>query len=135
MTLLREHCPHCGKVYHHYGDALSCPNCFIVRKKIASKPEKPKARPEKQAIKKRRQTDRQKDAAQNMSDQLQTAKSDMIRHIKDRIHAGYYSVYEFMADPKVYFDSAVMGKWVNNPFLHRSIVTAIRNHYQTEAPF
>ncbi|HPU86212.1 MAG TPA: hypothetical protein PLE60_12870 [Candidatus Latescibacteria bacterium] len=140
MTMQIVKCK-CGKVFGHYGDAVSCPHCFAAltqpRKVEAKKPEK-KPEPEplyRQAKRKARRTEAQRRAAQNMSDALQRAKSDMIRHVIDKVNAGYYTVFAFLADPSAYFDGAVMGKWVNNPFLRRSVVTAVRNHYAVEAPF
>lgn len=128
----------------HYGDAVSCPHCFRAIRQPVKTDDKAERKPEptkepeplyRQAKRKARRTDGQRRAAQNMSDALQRAKSDMIRHVIDKVNAGYYTVFAFLADPSAYFDGAVMGKWVNNPFLRRSVVTAVRNHYAVEAPF
>lgn len=156
MTLQKNTCV-CGKTYYHYGDAVSCPYCFrAVSQPVKAQnaaPEPVAMTPEQKALfkktfpslakeplyrqakRKARRTEGQRRAAQNMSDALQRAKSDMIRHVIDKVNAGYYTVFAFLADPSAYFDGAVMGKWVNNPFLRRSVVTAVKNHYAVEAPF
>jgi len=61
-------------------------------------------------------------ARQSIRDRMQTAKKDMIEHIQNAIGNGLYSIAEFIADPTVYFDSQVMGKYYKNYFIRQAII-------------
>jgi hypothetical protein len=76
-----------------------------------------------------RKTDKQKKYYKLQSDRMQTVKNDMIEHINYQIESGYYTPTEFVNDPTVYLDSDIMGKYINNKILVRSIVKAVEDSY------
>lgn len=65
-------------------------------------------------------------ANENRRDIFRRIKIDMIDHIMKKIKQGYYTPGEYLADPDVYHDSAIMGNYVKNPILNKSIAAAIK---------
>lgn len=48
-----------------------------------------------------------------MKDRLNSVLDEMATEIERRINEGYYSIWQFLADPSVYMDSSVMKKYIN----------------------
>jgi len=88
---------------------------------------KEQAKPKKQTIK--RITFKQAQARQSIKDKMQTAKQDMIDHIKNELSMGTYHITEFLADPIVYFDSAIMKQYYNNYIIRQAIISYFKNVY------
>ena len=80
-----------------------------------------------------RKSEKMKFAYKLQSDKMQTAKSDMITHIMNCIAHKDYTVQEFLSDPTVYLDKAIMGNYINNKPLVKSIINQIDK--TTESPF
>jgi competence CoiA-like predicted nuclease len=82
-----------------------------------------------------RKSDKQKRYYKLQSDRMQTVKHDMIEHIHYQIDCGYYTPTEFVADPGVYLDSQIMGAYIKNKILVKSIVKAVEDSYITDLMF
>ncbi len=71
----------------------------------------------------------QLNARQDIKDRMQTAKQDMIDHIKNEIEKNSYSLHAFLADPSVYFEVQVMGKYYDNYVLRQAVVRYFEKEY------
>ena len=63
-------------------------------------------------------------------DKMVTAKNDMINHIQALIDDGQMSPDEYLAEPNIYLDSQIVGKYINNPIIKRSIIIHFKRKYQ-----
>jgi hypothetical protein len=86
-------------------------------------------RPEKASTKQGKASLKQLQARQDAKDKMQTAKQDMIDHIKNEIGNNAYSVADFINDPEVYFESRVMGNHYNNVILRKAVINYFKNEY------
>ena len=78
-------------------------------------------------------TEKQKASYKKRADQFQRIKADMVGHIIDHIIThDYYNYREFIADPTVYLDSAIMGNYINNQILIKSIIAAVKRHFELD---
>ena len=86
--------------------------------------------PELKIIKKKRvQTKKQRQASRVIKDRMQTAKSDMINHIKSMLDNNEMSVQELLADTTVYFDKQIMGSYFNNFVIRKNIVNYFEKQF------
>lgn len=122
---MKTTCNNCNKIINHLDTIKACPFCFKALtgdKALILKP----------VLKiKKRVTAKQRQAYQLIKDKMQSAKQSMIRHIQDCIDNEDYTLWEFLADPFVYFDSQIMGKYYNNHIMRNSIV----KYFQEYIPF
>jgi len=63
-------------------------------------------------------------------DKMVTAKSDMINHIQDLIDRGEITPLEYMAEPNIYLDSQIVGNYINNPIIQKSIIKHFKRKYE-----
>ncbi len=66
---------------------------------------------------------------QNLSDRMSTAHKDMTEHIIAQVESGYYTAQEVLADPTVYFDSAILGYLINNYVIRQTIIRNLEKHF------
>ena len=74
-------------------------------------------------------------AKQKYGDTLRAEKinmtiSDMTDHVIVNMRTGYYTLAEFLADPSVYMDSAIMGRYIHNPIVKNAVIKNIKNIYE-----
>ena len=63
-------------------------------------------------------------------DKMVTAKSDMINHIQDLIDRGEITPLEYLAEPNIYLDSQIVGNYINNPIIQKSIIKHFKRKYE-----
>ena len=69
-------------------------------------------------------------AWQNRSEKMATVKSDMAEHIINYINYNDYTINEFLADPFIYMDSAILGNYIHNPIIIKSVIKIVREHFR-----
>jgi len=68
-------------------------------------------------------------AAQNHKDKINTCKIDMINHIQNLIDDREITIFEFINDPAAHYDKQILGAYINNPILLKSIEKYFKEKY------